>query len=206
MIDKRIDTIIFDFGGVLINIDYQATISAFRDLGIGNFEELYSQAEQSNLFNDLETGQISPSYFVNQLLDHLPKGTSANQVVHAWNTMIKNVPNTSIELLLKLKGRGYKLILLSNTNQLHIDVANVEWLKTTSEKMEELFDAVYYSHQIKMRKPSTEVFSYVCDLHTLDVQNTLFIDDSIQHIEGAQKIGLQTIHLKKGMNLQEIFS
>ncbi|MBL1279907.1 MAG: HAD family phosphatase [Fluviicola sp.] len=206
MIDKSIDTIIFDYGGVLINLDYQATINAFGELGIDDFESLYSQAEQSNLFNDLETGQISPAYFINQLLELLPANITPNQVVHAWNSIIKDVPKESVELLLKLKRQGYRLFLLSNTNQLHIDVADSEWLKVSEFPLVKFFDAVYYSHEVKMRKPNAEIFEFVCTENVLDPKKTLFIDDSIQHIEGAKKMGLQTVHLEKGMLLQELFS
>ena len=206
MIQNDIDAVIFDYGGVLINIDYDATIEAFNNLGIENFEKMYSQAEQSNLFNNIETGHIAPTYFINQLLDYLPSGTSANKVVEAWNAMIKNVPASSIELIEDLKKQGLKVYLLSNTNQLHIDVANREWAKVSTKKPVELFDAVYYSHEVKMRKPNKEIFEFVCEENSLDVSKTLFIDDSIQHIEGAKSIGLQTIHLTKGLKIQDVFS
>ena len=120
--------------------------------------------------------------------------------------MIKNVPKSSIELLIRLKNEGYKIYLLSNTNQLHIDVANKEWNKVSSLKTTEVFDGVYYSHEVKMRKPDEEIFQFVCNKHQLNPKQTLFIDDSIQHIEGAQKIGLQTIHLSEGLSLQSVFS
>lgn len=206
MIQNDIDAVIFDYGGVLINIDYDATIEAFKNLGIENFEKMYSQAEQSNLFNNIETGQIAPTYFINQLLDYLPSGTSANKVVEAWNAMIKNVPASSIELIEDLKKQGLKVYLLSNTNQLHIDVANREWAKVSTKKPVELFDAVYYSHEVKMRKPHKEIFEFVCEENNLDASKTLFIDDSIQHIEGAKSIGLKTIHLSNGLTVQDVFS
>jgi len=101
MIKDGIKAIIFDYGGVIINIDYQATIEAFNALGTIDFEEIYSQASQSNLFNQIETGEISGQYFINQLLDYLPSGASPNKVVAAWNAMIKDVPKDRIELLLR---------------------------------------------------------------------------------------------------------
>ncbi|HIP31710.1 MAG TPA: HAD family phosphatase [Crocinitomicaceae bacterium] len=206
MIDKEIEAIIFDYGGVLINLDYQSTIDAFEELGISNFDEMYSQAAQSNLFNDIETGQITPSYFVNSLLEFLPKGTSKIQVINAWNAMIKNVPRCSIHLIESLQKKGYQLFLLSNTNQLHIDIADREWNKVSHLTIQSMFDAVYYSHEIKMRKPNREIFEFVCNQNQLTPSKTLFVDDSIQHIEGARKIGLKTIHLEKMADLQVLFS
>jgi epoxide hydrolase-like predicted phosphatase len=206
MISTEIEAIIFDYGGVLINIDYQATVDEFKKIGIYDFDAMYSQAEQSDLFNQIETGQITPDEFVQQLLRLLPKGTEPEQVVNAWNAIIKDVPKKSIKLLKALKQKGYKIYLLSNTNALHIEVANIEWDKVSVLKIEEIMDAVYYSHIVGLRKPDESIFEFVCTKHKLDVSKTLFIDDSIQHIEGAKKIGLQTYHLKNKEDIQDLFS
>jgi len=206
MIKEGIKAIIFDYGGVIINIDYKATIDAFNELGKVDFEEMYSQAAQSNLFNQIETGKISGQYFINQLLDYLPMGTSPNRVVAAWNQMIKDVPLERIELLLRLKKEGYTIILLSNTNEIHIAVANRRWAMTYNQSPEEVFDAVYYSHEIHMRKPNSEIFEFVCSEHGLKPSEVLFIDDSIQHIDGAKSIGINAIHLEKNQTIQDVFS
>ena len=95
----KFSTVLFDLGGVLIRLDYQRTITAFKQLGISNFDELYTQANQQQLFDLFETGMISPQRFINQLLDFLPNGASPNQVVNAWNAMILDVPDASIDVL-----------------------------------------------------------------------------------------------------------
>lgn len=200
------EAVIFDYGGVIINIDYQATLKALKRLGVKDIDEMYSQASQTNLFSDFETGKISAQYFINQLLTYAPIGTSPNQIVHAWNAMILDVPQESIDLLLKLKSEGVRIFLLSNTNSLHIDLANRRWDLVSSEAPEAVFEKVYYSHEVKLRKPNVEIFNLVCDENSLDVQNTLFIDDSIQHIEGAKKVGLTTLHLPKREALFTYFS
>lgn len=202
---ERIEAVIFDFGGVLINLSYQKTIDAFVDLGINNFEELYSQANQENLFDDFETGKVSAQYFVNRLLDYLPTQTTPNKVVAAWNAMILDVPHSTIELLTELQNHK-RLFMLSNTNEIHIPKAFKEWGKTSDKMPEDLFEKVYLSHQINMRKPNREIFEFVCDENNLDPKKTLFIDDSIQHIEGAQSIGLKTYHLKEMSELNQLFS
>ena len=117
MIKDSIEAIIFDFGGVIINIDYFATIRAFESLGIRDIATIYSQQAQSDLFNDFETGKISPQKFINSLLDMLPPGTSPNKVVSAWNAMLLDIPVERISFLQTLKSK-YKIYLLSNTNQL----------------------------------------------------------------------------------------
>ena len=205
MINEHIDTIIFDFGGVLINIDYHKTIEAFKELGIEDFEERYSQADQISLFNDLEIGKISAQRFVNELLQLLPQGTSPNQVVHAWNAMLLDVPQSSVDLLKKLKGK-YRLFLLSNTNEIHIPRALKEWKKTSDTEFYNCFEQVYLSHEIGMRKPNEEIFEYVCREQAITPENAMFIDDSAQHIEGARKVGLNAVHLTQDVSLLSIFS
>ncbi len=205
MIQEHIDTIIFDFGGVLINIDYHRTIDAFQALGLEDFEERYSQASQSSLFNDFETGKISTQRFVNELLPFLPAGTSPNQVVKAWNAMILDVPTATVDLLQKLQGK-YRLFLLSNTNEIHIPKALNEWNKMTSVNFYDCFEHVYLSHEVGMRKPNAEIFQFVCDEQSIRPENTLFIDDSAQHLVGAQKVGLNTHHLTNQASLSALFS
>ncbi|OFZ06711.1 MAG: hypothetical protein A3D92_21240 [Bacteroidetes bacterium RIFCSPHIGHO2_02_FULL_44_7] len=206
MLDSSIRAVIFDFGGVLINIDYAATIQAFRDLGVDDTDILYSQAQQSSLFDAIETGQISPQHFINRLLELMPAGTSPNQVVAAWNAMILDVPKSSITLLEQLREEGRSIYLLSNTNALHIDLAYRRWKKVSEHRPEALFNHVYLSHEMGMRKPDPAIFTRVCLEQQLDPGSTLFIDDSPQHVEGAQKAGLKTIHLLPHMSLQAIFS
>lgn len=205
MIDEKIQAIIFDFGGVIINIDYDATIRAFEELGIDNFDELYSQAAQSDLFNDIETGKISAQHFINGLLHLLPKGISPNKVVSAWNAMILDIPADRIELLLSLKGK-YQIYLLSNTNSLHIANAVRKWDRISDKSIHTVFDHVYLSHEMGMRKPNIEIFQTVCKEQGLNPETTLFIDDSIQHIEGAKKAGLNTYYLSSDLEIHEVFS
>jgi HAD superfamily hydrolase (TIGR01509 family) len=205
VIDEKIHNIIFDFGGVIINIDYEVTIEAFKNLGIDNFEALYSQASQSNLFDDIETGKISPQHFINGLLELLPSGISPNKVVHAWNAMLLDIPKGRIELLQKLSTK-YRIFLLSNTNSIHIDAALRTWDKVSDTPIESVFETIYFSHMVGMRKPNLEIFDYVCEQHKLNKQETLFIDDSIQHIEGAKKSGLHALHLTGGLDIQDVFS
>jgi len=200
------DAIIFDFGGVIIDLDYNKTIEAFNQLGVTNFEELYSQAEQGELFNKIETGEISGQYFINELKKILPQNISPNEVVHAWNAMILDIPIEKLALLEKLKSQNTRTFLLSNTNEIHIPYARRKLKKISEQSLEYYFEKVYFSHDVKMRKPNVEIFNFVCQQNNLNPEKTLFIDDSIQHIEGAKKSGLKTLHLKSEDNLLDYFS
>ena len=204
--NQNIENIIFDLGGVIINLDYSLTVQAFKDLGLTNFEEMYSQAAQTGLFDRFEKGLCSPSYFVNALLDYMPSGTTPNQVVAAWNAMVLEFPADNLNLLRVLKDK-YRIFLLSNTNEIHIQYFHRKLGQTVPEKnLIPFFEKVYYSSEVNMRKPDLEIFEKVCNDNALDRSKTVFIDDTLQHIQGAEKAGLQTIHFQKGArNLTHVF-
>jgi putative hydrolase of the HAD superfamily len=202
---NKADVLIFDLGGVLIRLDYKRTTHAFEQLGIEQFEMLYNQAAQTDVFDRFETGKISSMQFINSLLSYLPEGTTANQVVHAWNAMILDVPKERIQLLNQLR-HTHQVFLLSNTNDLHMPLVRREWAKVSSKPMEHFFEKMYLSYTLGMRKPEVNTFLHVCHENGIDPENALFIDDSIQHIEGARKAGLQVHHLLGFDQLDALFS
>jgi len=201
---KTENPIIFDLGGVILNLDYNLTINAFKKLGLVNFEEMYTQASQTNLFNDFETGQISSQHFINLLLPYLPAGTSPNKVVHAWNAMILDFPIERLKLLEELNKKR-RIFLLSNTNEIHLQAVVRSLAKTTNRTLDSYFEKVYYSHLLKLRKPKMEIFDLVCKEQNLPVSDTIFIDDTIGHIDGAKAFGLNGVHLKQGITLESLF-
>ena len=202
---QNISAIIFDLGGVLIDVDYDKTIKAFEKLGIENAGELYSQQSQSSLFNKIECGEISTVDFLTELSKRTQKDLGLLEIKAAWNAIIGPYNKRIIPLLRSLK-KEYKLFVLSNTNLIHIEKANEEWSKISSLSMSSFFDKVYLSHEIGDRKPNSSVFKNLCEEQNLNPGKTLFIDDSIQHIESAKRMGLKTHHLKSMESLYELFS
>ena len=198
------DTIIFDLGGVVINLDYYKTTRAFEALGLENFGEMYSQAAQTGLFDDFEKGKSSVPYFLNKLINFLPTCTTANQVVEAWNAMILDFPIENLQLIERLK-LSHKTFLLSNTNEIHIQKVHQHLQLVSPHKtLHPYFEKVYFSSDIGMRKPDAEIFEFVLNENKLDPAKTLFIDDTEQHILGAQKVGIQTYHLGKNERIYDI--
>lgn len=197
--------IIFDLGGVVLNLDYHKTTRAFEALGLTDFNSIYSQAAQTGLFDLYEKGLCSTPYFINALLNFLPSGTSANKLVAAWNAMILDFPKENLELLQELKST-HRTFLLSNTNDIHVQ-AVYRALQDVSEhkNLNPYFEKVYLSCELKIRKPDAEIFEWVCTENQLLPAETLFIDDTEQHILGAQSIGLQT-HWLKDHTLTDFFS
>lgn len=200
-----IQNIIFDFGGVILNIDHLRPIEAFRKLGIPDFENLYSQAIQADLFDRLEKGTISPDAFRTSLKQICPIPLSDTLLDEAWNAILLDIPLFRIQLLEKLKTR-YRTFLLSNSNQIHYDVY-LETLRSTSghPDFDALFEKAYFSFNMGMRKPDAEIFKFVLHTHHLIPEETLFIDDSIQHIQGAQQCGLKTYWLQAPVGMTDIF-
>ena len=201
---KKIDNIIFDLGNVILNIDYQSTIKAFEKIGIENASILYSKSSQTKIFDQLETGKITKEDFILEIQKIIPKA-SKSEIINAWNAIIKDLPESRIDILKNLKDK-FSIFLLSNTNSIHIDYIVKKIGRGKYNEFYNLFDKVYYSHEVKLRKPDPNIFKLVINENNLKIKNTLFIDDSIQHINSAKKLGLQTYHLNNSIeSLETIF-
>ena len=201
---KGIRHIIFDLGGVLLNLDYSATEKAFQALGIERFHEHFSQLQQNNLFDDLETGRITKPDFIHAMQSVAPEAALTEaQIITAWNAMLLDFPIRRLQILQQLR-LYYDLFLLSNTNEIHEEAFNATLQQTHSiPALGAFFDRIYFSHRVGIRKPDKEVFQLILDENELKPEHTLFIDDSPQHIETAKSLGIQTIWLEKGMTIEE---
>jgi putative hydrolase of the HAD superfamily len=203
--NKHFDAIIFDFGAVIIDIDYHKTRDAFEKQGIKNFDELFSKAKQNNLFDNLEKGLISEIKFRDELRAISGINLNDNTIDACWNSMLLQMPSNRVEMLKKLQLHK-PLYLLSNTNSIHEKAfsAAIEgeygW-----NSFKSIFQKVYLSHEIKLRKPDLEIFEKVLSENNLNPSTTLFIDDSPQHIEGARKAGIYAFHLQDGMEVCDLF-
>ena len=201
-----IKNIIFDLGGVVINIDYRITLNELRSLGLKDAEKVYTQFNQQPWFDAYDTGRISSDAFINEFRKFLNQGTSREQIIHAWNAMLLDFPGERAELLKKLRNR-YRTFLLSNTNELHVEYylpKIQEWFG--KEGMKIFLEKEYYSHLMGMRKPETETFHFILRENQLNPSETLFIDDSLQHVEGAKKAGIKTYHLKAPETILHVFA
>jgi glucose-1-phosphatase len=194
--------IVFDLGGVILNIDYSLTEQAFVAAGIQNFANLYSQLQQTSVFNDLETGKMSSDDFVAAMQQISGGRLSKEAVLQSWNAMLLDFPIRRLQILQQLRNY-YDLFLLSNTNEIHeLSFNSLLQQQHGIPSLGVFFDKVYYSHRIGMRKPDREIFEHVLHENGLQAKDTLFIDDSPQHITAAKELGIQTIHLTKGMTIE----
>ena len=199
-----VKNIIFDLGGVILNIDYGQTANAFKKIGVTNFDEIYSQAKQGQVFDKLETGKLSIEEFSNYMKEFVPSLKSID-IDKAWNAMLLDLPVQRIDLLKELK-KGYRLFLLSNTNEIHIKAFRKMIKSSYGEYiLDDIFEQQYYSSEIGMRKPNVDCFQYVLDQNGLEPSETLFIDDSMQHVEGARKLKIKAYHLKQEEDITTLF-
>ena len=200
-----INNIIFDLGGVLLEIDYRLTEKAFINLGCKNFHAIYSQAGHTALFDDAEKGKITETTFFEKLktLSEL-KNISHQELKNAWNAMLIGFPEESYRLLKKLKNK-YRIFLLSNNNETHVKTYEkmIEKICPVKE-FENLFENFHYSCRIGLKKPNTDCFLHVLHENELNPEETIFIDDSIQHVEGAAKTGIKAYWLKHPMTTENL--
>lgn len=195
--------IIFDLGGVLLNIDYSLTEKAFVSAGITDFAERYSQLRQTDIFDRLETGRMGREEFIATMQQLAAAPISEAQVLEAWNAMLLNFPLRRLQILQQLRSH-YDLFLLSNTNEIHEEVFNNTLHREHGiPNIGVFFDKAYMSHRVGLRKPMPEIFRHVLEENGLKAEHTLFIDDSPQHIEAANAVGIKTIYLEKGMTIED---
>lgn len=206
MEQPAIRNIIFDFGGVVCNIDVSITEKAFTDLGIRQFDTAYSVTDRESLFGNFETGQITPAQFREALKPFFNRAVPDEEIDRAWNALLQDIPVSRIALLRALSTR-YRLFLLSNTNEIHY----IKYLKDLQtihgiSGFGDLFEKAYFSFQIGLRKPFREVFDFVIKDAGLLADETLFIDDSDRHVMGAREAGLFAYHLLDGEDITGLFN
>ena len=190
-----IKNIIFDLGGVLFDINYHLTAEAFEKLGVKDFKNIFAKKGQADVIDRLEEGKIGIDELTKELSVLCGINLSKQQVIEAWNVMLFNIPTPRFELLKELR-KKYRVFLYSNINEIHeIGVHQRLQEKYGIANLENHFEKVYYSHLIGIRKPNKEGFLYIIDDQQINANETLFIDDSPQHVEGALKAGLQAVWL-----------
>lgn len=201
---QNIKAIIFDFGGVIFNIDFNRSSAAFNEIGIGNFLEMYSLMNANPLFENLEKGKITEEKFYEEFRKYTKSELLNDKIKLALNSLLLSYRKEALQTLKSIKPK-YKLYLLSNTNSIHLEAFSKIYNQQIGEgSLEDHFDKVYYSHKTGYRKPDKEAYEMVLKENNLSPAETLFIDDNEQNIEGAKTIGLQTVLLTEGMRIEDL--
>ncbi|MGC9331651.1 MAG: HAD family hydrolase [Bacteroidales bacterium] len=200
---RHYKNIVFDLGRVLLPIDFDAPVNAFTKIGLKDFDTMYHQTVQTDLFNLLETGNISEAYFRDEMRRISGMPWTDNQIDEAWNTIILEFRPETIEMLKKLS-KAYRLFLLSNTNSIHYRCYNQQIKQRfCRDGLSAFFERMFLSHQMGARKPEPEIFLSMQKQTGMVPAQTLFIDDNAENIKIAQSLGYHTLHLRDGMIVEE---
>jgi glucose-1-phosphatase len=200
-----IKNIVFDLGNVLLNLDFDASIKAFRKLGLNDEVVDSQQAYADPVFYDLEVGRITPEKFrarVRQILNN-PDATD-QEIDDAWSAMILDIPAHRVEVVKQLK-KKYRLYLFSNTNIIHISRLHAQFRKDHGIEFSSLFHKDYYSHELQERKPELTSYRKMMAQAGIIPEETLFIDDLEKNIRGAQMAGMKTYWLTNGSEIGDLF-
>lgn len=193
-------TLIFDLGGVIINLDTQSTVNAFIRHNSSLSPEILHHPAAINY----EMGTISDAQFRDEVRLLVAPKLTDEEIDTCWNAMILDIPAWRIDLLRRLRN-NHTLFLLSNTNAIHMRRVEQEVGQFGVSSLDELFDRAYYSHKMNKRKPNTDIYEQIIRENDLRPEKTLFIDDNPYNIAGAEKTGIHTIHLTDPELLREIF-
>ena len=200
-----IRNIIFDFGGVICNIDIRITEKRFLEMGMKPFDPS-NPRENMGIFNDLETGHLSAAGFRNALRLRFTQTYSDRELDDAWNALLLDIPESRIRTLEKIR-KHYRIFLLSNTNEIHYRKYLEDFRSFYGYKdFDALFHKAYFSYLLGMRKPDAAIFQYLLDDQRLIPGETLFIDDTLQHVESASKLGIRGFHLEEGLEISGLFN
>lgn len=193
---QNIKNIIFDLGGVIIDVDTVRSFQALQDFSVNDGSDDKHLSENVQLFLDYEKGLISSQEFREGIrLLTRNKDLQDQQIDIAWNLMLLDIPTERIEVLKKLKDR-FQLYVLSNTNDIHVPAFNRMVEKVCGEPgIDCFFDRVYFSHELNMRKPEPEIYRHVLEENDLQPEQTLFIDDRYENIQAAEALGMHTYHV-----------
>lgn len=193
---KDCDNIIFDYGGIFVDIYHQDTIDSFIRLASSDSaDKLYGKHGQTKLFSRLEVGEISPMDFLDELRSVLGSKASNEELVKAWCAMLKGIPKERVDFLQKL-GTKKRVFMLSNINQIHEDfLAEMIHADPDLKDFYSSFEKVYFSHRIGRRKPDREAFEMVIEENGLDRSRTAFMDDTQGHVDAAISFGLKGVLL-----------
>ena len=207
MITKDFKNIIFDLGGVILNINPELTLQEFARLSGRNVEEIKIVMHQRrNILEQYETGEIDDVEFKKSLDEFSKISVTDEEFEHAWNKVLVDIPPERIDLLKRLK-KDHQLFLLSNTNHLHLKRFNQILEESTGIKnFTELFDKVYYSFMMHTRKPNTDIYQKVLDDNNLDPEQTVLLDDLDENLQGAAKLGIHTLRIKRNQLSLDLFS
>ena len=191
--ERVIKNIVFDLGGVIMTLDPAEALRRFKALGLSDAERYLDAYTQSGIFGNLEEGKITAEDFRSKLSSLTGHELTFDECKHAWLGYRKDVPQRNLDLLKELRTKGYRLILLSNTNPFMMDWALSSDFDGKGSSLNDYFDALYLSYRLGIMKPAPDFFRQVLDNENILPEETLFVDDGPRNVEAAGKLGFMTM-------------
>jgi glucose-1-phosphatase len=193
---SKITTIIFDLGGVVIDVDNERIYQSIRQLG-GHMDS----GQLTKMLNGFEVGKLSETEFLRgvRIETKLPPKITDQEIITAWNSNLGNIAPTKISLIQQLRAKGYKILILSNTNSFHVNKINEIIAATTQQTMQNLtslVDVAYYSYDMGLYKPNPQIYITVLQQENLIPEETLFLDDKEENLASAEQLGIKIIHIQ----------
>ncbi|MFQ3576293.1 MAG: HAD family phosphatase [Cytophagales bacterium] len=200
---KNIKTIILDLGGVIIPINPELSFKSFAQKSGWELETVKTFFKKNLIFKTYENGDITTDEFLQLISHHLV--LSNDEIIDSWNKLLLEIPRSRIEFLSELR-KNHQLLLISNTNELHINAINQQLQQRELPSLSQIFDKLYYSFEIKLSKPSKEIYEHVLKDLELKPDETVFIDDLKENVEGAEYAGINGLHLNLSIHqLENLF-
>jgi len=189
----KIKNIIFDFGGVIMEIDYEQAVKSFLRLGLTDAVKQLDPYTQQGIFGDLESGKINDEDFRQKLSKMVGRILTWEECQTAWKGYCKNLPHRNLLTLKKLRAEGYRIILLSNTNPFMMSWAMSNEFDNEGHPLSDYLDASYLSYQCKIMKPQPEIFQLILNKEKIRPEETLFVDDGPKNVDVAARLGFQIL-------------
>lgn len=202
---SELETIIFDLGEVIVDLDPQAVIMEFSYLTDGKGKDLKELMVGSPYLFEYETGQIDDHTFIAAINELFESQITYEQFYHAWNLMIKDIPKKRLDLIKELQ-KTHQVLILSNTNAMHEQKFEQMMLDVMNSTMRDLVETAYYSHDIGLRKPNANIYEFVIADKSLNPEKSLFLDDKLENIVGAKGVGLKAVQVAYPDQIFQILS
>ena len=202
--EKNIKNIVFDLGGVLVDLDFKAAINGLQQAGFANVKEQLYALDQGGLFPKFELGEMTADEFRTAIRENSTVTLTDEEVDNLWNLMLLEIPREKLELILELRSK-YMVYLLSNTNAIHWDYVCKNAFNYRGFRMEDYFEETFLSFEMHLAKPNKAIFEKVLSEANLLPEETLFIDDSEANCKAAEEVGIHAHHYHIGDDLSKIF-
>lgn len=188
-----IKNIVFDLGGVVIALSYEQAVRRFVEIGLTDARQHLDAFHQKGIFGQLEDGSIGEEEFRKELSRLIGREVTPEACSYAWRGYVEAVPRRNLEMLTWLRQQGYRVSLLSNTNPYIMQWARSSEFDGEGHPIDHYFDALYLSYQLRVMKPSEEIFLRMLEGEQARAEKTLFIDDGRANVEAASRLGIQTL-------------